>query len=77
MTGLTRGVYQGTNGPLRSTLIPSFFGRKHIGQIQGIQTMIQISGTAFGPLLLGIGHALTGEYASTLRGLCVLPATLG
>lgn len=59
--GLTRGIYQGVNGPLRSTLIPMFFGRKHIGKIQGVQTMIQIAGTAIGPLLLGIGHAVTGE----------------
>ena len=33
--GITRGIYQGVSGGLRSTIIPSFYGRQHMGQIQG------------------------------------------
>eukprot|EP01047_Picozoa_sp_COSAG01_P058104 COSAG01_NODE_6803_length_3493_cov_2.188273_1_plen_114_part_00 len=44
---------------------------------QGVQTMLQIAGTALGPLALGVGHAWFGEYSTVLRGLCVLPLTLG
>jgi hypothetical protein len=49
--------------------------RRHVPQ--GVQTMLQIAGTALGPLALGVGHAWFGEYSTVLRGLCVLPLILG
>lgn len=74
--GVTRGIYQGTSGGLRSTIIPAFYGRQHMGQIQGVQSSLTMAGTALGPLLLGLGHDYWGKYEPVLRRLAVLPALL-
>jgi MFS family permease len=74
--GLTRGIYQGVSGGLRSTIIPSFYGREHMGRIQGVQSSLTMAGTALGPLLLGLGHDYWGAYSPVLIRLAVLPAVL-
>lgn len=72
--GLTRGMYQGISGGLRSTIIPSFYGRGHMGRIQGVQSSLTMMGTALGPLLLGLGHDYWGAYSPVIRRLAVCPA---
>lgn len=74
--GITRGIYQGVSGGLRSTIIPSFYGRQHMGRIQGVQSSLTMAGTALGPLLLGLGHDYWGAYEPVLLRLAVLPAML-
>ena len=74
--GLLRGGYQGVSGGLRSTIIPSFYGRQHMGRIQGVQSSLTMMGTALGPLLLGLGHDYWGAYNPVIRRLAVCPAVL-
>lgn len=74
--GITRGIYQGTSGGLRSTIIPNFYGRQHMGRIQGVQSSLTMAGTALGPLLLGLGHDYWGAYEPVLTRLAILPAVL-
>lgn len=74
--GVTRGIYQGVSGGLRSTIIPSFYGRQHMGRIQGVQSSLTMAGTALGPLLLGLGHDYWGAYEPVLMRLAILPAVL-
>jgi MFS family permease len=45
---------------------PRYFGRKHLGSIQGTATMIGVVGASLGPLPLGIAYDLFGSYTSAL-----------
>ena len=50
-----------------------YFGRRHLGSIQGAGQMVGVVGASVGPLPLGIAFDLTGSYAETLLMLAVLP----
>jgi len=50
-----------------------YFGRKHIGSIQGIGQMIGVFGASLGPLPLGYAFDLLGGYSQVLQGLAILP----
>lgn len=52
---------------------PRFFGRRHLGSIQGTGQMISVVGASLGPLPLGLGVDLLGGFDETLLALCVLP----
>jgi cyanate permease len=53
---------------------PRYFGRSHLGSIQGTGQMIGISGSSLGPLPLGIAQDLFGSYDPMLLGTAVIPA---
>ena len=52
---------------------PRFFGRKHLGSIQGTATTIMVIGASTGPLPFGATYDLTGSYQLALLSLAVLP----
>ncbi|MFQ5897279.1 MAG: MFS transporter [Candidatus Methylomirabilia bacterium] len=52
-----------------------YFGRAHVGSIQGLAATILIAGAALGPLPLGIGYDWLGDYRSALLPQLVLPLT--
>lgn len=54
-------------------LWPRYFGRLHLGSIQGPGQMIGIVGAALGPLPVGLALDLLGSPAATLRLLALLP----
>ena len=53
---------------------PRYFGRKHLGAIQGTGQMIGVIGASIGPLPLGIAFDLLGSYRETLILLAIYPA---
>ena len=53
---------------------PRYFGRKHLGSIQGVGQMIGVVGASLGPLPLAMSLDYWGEYDPTLRVLAVFPA---
>lgn len=53
---------------------PHYFGRSHLGSIQGTGQMIGIFGASLGPLPLGIAQDLFGNYDPMLLGTAVIPA---
>ncbi|MBT7756132.1 MAG: MFS transporter [Rhodospirillaceae bacterium] len=53
---------------------PRYFGRKHLGAIQGTGQMIGVIGASIGPLPLGIAFDLIGSYRETLILLAIYPA---
>jgi MFS family permease len=60
-------------------LWPRFFGRRHLGSIQGAAQTIGVVGASIGPLPLGIAFDLFGTYSGALlllAGLPVVCATL-
>jgi len=52
---------------------PRFFGRKHLGSIQGTAATIMVVGASIGPLPFGATFDATGSYQPALLTLAVLP----
>ncbi|PPR25019.1 MAG: hypothetical protein CFH40_00587 [Alphaproteobacteria bacterium MarineAlpha10_Bin3] len=68
------GVNNGCTMTFFSYMWPRYFGRKHLGSIQGMGQMIGIFGASLGPLPLGIAFDLLGSYRETLMLLALYPA---
>ena len=84
VTGLSGAVIYalifGLNNAVTMTFVgfmwPRYFGRKHLGSIQGFGQMIVIVGASLGPLPLAIALDSTGSYDIALRSLTILPVLL-
>ncbi len=54
-------------------LWPRYFGRRHLGGIQGTGQMIGVVGASLGPLPVGLAFDLLGDATWTLRLLALYP----
>jgi len=54
-------------------LMPRFFGRRHLGSLQGAGQMIAVVGASLGPLPVGLAFDLLGSPTLTLRLLALIP----
>jgi MFS family permease len=76
-SALVFAVIFGVNNAVTMTYVgyfwPRYFGRKHLGSIQGTGQMILIVGASIGPLPLGWALDVWGEYDTMLRLLALLP----
>ncbi|MCY4284386.1 MAG: MFS transporter [Thiotrichales bacterium] len=52
---------------------PRFFGRRHLGSIQGVAQMGAVIGASVGPIPLGLGYDHFGGYGGTLVALAAIP----
>ena len=52
---------------------PKFFGRRHLGSIQGVNQMGAVIGASVGPIPLGLGYDYLGGYGGTLVALAAIP----
>jgi len=55
---------------------PRYFGRKHLGAIQGTGQMVGVVGASLGPLPVGWAFDAIGDATWTLRLLAILPAAI-
>jgi hypothetical protein len=53
---------------------PQFFGRRHLGSIQGVLQTSNVASTAIGPLIIGGAHELSGQYDAILLTLAAMYA---
>ena len=67
--GFSAGFY----GPLTVAALPNFFGRTHLGAIQGVMMMVIVIASALGPALLAWVKELFGSYEPGLHALAFLP----
>jgi len=76
-TAVLYAIVFGVNNAVTMTYFgymwPRFFGRLHLGSIQGTGQMIGVVGASLGPLPLGIGVDLLGGFDQTLVALSLLP----
>ncbi len=56
------GAASGLWGVLSNLSFIRFFGRRHLGQISGLNMSISVIGSAIGPALFSVGHDLLGTY---------------
>ena len=75
--GIVLGISSGLIRILGSVVWAMYFGRHHLGSITGFTTMITITGSAMGPMPLGIGRDLMGSYNLALIISAVIPLLLG
>lgn len=71
--GVMFGLNNAMSLSLLSYLWPRFFGRRHLGSIQGTGQMLTVIGASLGPLPLGLAHDLFSGYGATLYVLALLP----
>ena len=55
----------------------NYFGRKHLGSIQGVGQTIGVIGASLGPLPLGVAYDIFGTYNGVLYLLAILPVVSG
>ena len=76
-TSVAYAVVFGVNNAFSMTLFgyiwPRYFGRRHIGSIQGVGQMIGVVGASLGPLPVGLAFDLLGSPTLTIRLLAVFP----
>jgi len=70
------GSVGGSVRTITATLLPDWFGTGHIGSIQGVLTLINVAGSALGPLLLAQLDSAFGGYRSALLTLALLPVVV-
>ena len=75
--GVVLGVSSGLIRILGGVVWAMYFGRRHLGRITGFATMITITGSALGPMPLGIGRDLLGSYNFALLISVFIPFLLG
>jgi MFS family permease len=71
--GMVFGISNAAVHTHMSYVWPRFFGRRHLGSIQGTAQTIGVLGASIGPLPLGAAFDLYGDYATALLVLAVLP----
>ena len=71
------GVLFGMNNAALHTVItyiwPRYFGRKHLGSIQGAAQTVGVVGASIGPLPFGIAYDLFGSYNGALMLFALQP----
>lgn len=75
--GMVLGATSGLSRIVSSVIWADYFGRRHLGAITGLATPIGVAGTAFGPLLFGVGRDVMGTYNTVLILSAIAPLLLG
>jgi len=70
------GFSSGFYGPLTVAAMPNFFGRTHLGAIQGAMMMVLVIASALGPSALAVVKVAFGSYGPGLYALTALPAAV-
>ena len=71
------GILNAGNMTLFGFLWANYFGRKHLGSIQGVGQTIGVIGASLGPLPLGVAYDIFGTYNGALYLLAILPVVCG
>lgn len=80
LSAITFGLLLGAAGngvrTLEASIVPDYFGTAHIGALRGIVHAATVASTAFGPVLLALGHDLAGSYTPALMLSAAVPALI-
>ncbi len=61
---------------LEAVAFPKLFGVRHLGAIRGVVHAIAVGASAFGPVMLAEGRALSDTYRPVLIALAVIPLVI-
>lgn len=74
--GLVLGAAGGSLRGIEAAAYVRYYGTANIGVIRGVATGTNLASTAFGPLLLALGHDVAGNYTTPVLLFAVLPAVV-
>lgn len=74
--GIALGASGGSVRAVETAAMAHYFGVAHLGAIRGLVTAMNVSATAFGPLLLALGFAQAGSYGPVLLILAAIPVVV-
>jgi OFA family oxalate/formate antiporter-like MFS transporter len=60
------GISTGLISLVGGTLLPRYFGRKHLGKLRGAILTAQVAGSSLGPFITGLIFDLTGSFQISL-----------
>ena len=69
------GVAQGCFSSLTSAALPRIFGRRHLGEIAGLQMSAMVIGSAIGPAFFALSRSLTDSYRPAMWVAAAVPAS--
>lgn len=71
------GAAGGAIFSVSATLLPRWFGVRHIGGIQGTASLINVASTALGPVAFALAKDATGGYSGAALWFVLLPLAVG
>lgn len=71
--GIVFGIANAGSHNLLAYIWPRFFGRRHLGSIQGASQMVSVLGASVGPIPFGLAWDLYGSYTGALFAFALLP----
>ncbi len=71
------GAAGGAIRSVSATLLPRWFGVRHIGEIQGTASFIDVASTALGPLVFALARDATGGYSGAATWFIIMPLLAG
>ncbi|NYE45340.1 MFS family permease [Spinactinospora alkalitolerans] len=74
--GATLGAAAAGARGVEAAAFPYYYGTASLGTLRGLTQSIAVASTAVGPLLLSLGHDLTGSYEPVVVLLAALPAAI-
>ncbi|MBT8214529.1 MAG: MFS transporter [Acidimicrobiia bacterium] len=74
---VTLGSAGGASRSVSATLLPRWFGTRHIGAVQGTATFLNVASTALGPVAFSIARDAAGNYEAAAFWFSVLPLLAG
>jgi MFS family permease len=77
MYAICLGAAGGASSAVNATLLPRWFGLRHIGAIQGTASLLNVASTALGPLSFSIARDLAGNYEGAAAWFALMPVAAG
>ena len=74
--GVMFGVANGFQRVVGSVIYANYFGRKHLGSIQGLTSTFGATASGIGPLIYGVGRDLAGNYTPSLWLSAIYPIVM-
>ncbi|MFO7917957.1 MAG: MFS transporter [Anaerolineae bacterium] len=74
--GVVLGMTSGLQFVVGTVIWATYYGRRHLGSIRGLVSLVTITGSALGPMPMGIARDLLGNYNLALTMAAVLPLAL-
>ena len=72
LSAMIHGIAWGLRGPFMQAIRADYFGRRSIGMILGLSSIIVVLGQIGGPMVAGVLADLTGNYRAGFTVLALL-----
>lgn len=71
------GAAGGAGSAVNATLLPRWFGLRHIGAIQGTASLLMVASTSLGPVAFSVARDLAGNYEGAAFWFALVPIAAG